>query len=467
MIASIGRSFGLLFVGQAVSRLLAFAVVIHLGRVLGPDGFGVLVFAMSVLGYAALVIEIGFDTLAPLEVARGQIPVPDLVRAVVTLRLMMLAVAFGALALFAWLAPVTPMTRVAITVYGASLIANVFDLGWVFMGAREMAPATMAEITTQALQAAGAFLLVREPEHLLRMPWVFLVSRLITVAGLVVAVRRRHGPFGLGLDRELVSRLLPACLPLSGAASAAALVINFDTVLLGLWTGAFAVGVYGAANRVAWVPSLAAIAYFTSLRPVLARGSVSGFPAIAPVLRRSVRAAGALGFGIAGGGLVLADPLVALFYGPHFAAAAAPLRLLLVSVAFLFVSRHYRALLQAFQHQVVDFKIMLASATTNVVLNIWLIPRTGVVGAAAATVVSEGVILAATLLAARRLIGDATDLRSLAGAVVSSAAMAGTLELTGPLPLVGRLALGAVVYLGLILAFRVVSFEDVREALGT
>ena len=95
---SISRSFGVLSVGQILSRLLAFAVIVHLSRVLGPEGFGVIVFATSVLGYAALVVEMGFDTLGPLEVARGDIPVPALARAVVTLRLLLLAGGFGVVA---------------------------------------------------------------------------------------------------------------------------------------------------------------------------------------------------------------------------------------------------------------------------------------------------------------------------------------------------------------------------------
>ena len=464
---SISRSFGVLSVGQILSRLLAFAVIVHLSRVLGPEGFGVIVFATSVLGYAALVVEMGFDTLGPLEVARGDIPVPALARAVVTLRLLLLAGGFGVVALFAWLAPVTTVTRIAILVYGVSLVANVFDLGWVFLGGQRVGPVAVAEIANQALQATGAFLLVREPEDLLRMPWVFVASRAITVAGLALAFRQRHGALGIGFDRPILRRLLPASVPLSGATTLGTLLTSFDMILMGLWRGTSAAGVYGAAYRVAWVPSMLASAYFTTLRPALARSSPAGFAAVAPVLRRSLRIAGATGIGIAAGGFVLADPLVGMLYGPQFAGAATPLRLLLVSVALLLVSRHYRALLQAFQRPGLDFRIMLAAGAVNVFLNLLLVPRLGLLGAAATSVTCETLILAASFLAARRVVGDATDVRALAGSLACAAIMAVAVHFATALPLLARMAFGAAVYSALVLAFRVVSIEDLREALRT
>ncbi len=450
-----------------LSRLIAFTVIVHLSRVLGREGFGVIVFATSVLGYAALAIELGFDTLGPLEVARRETPVRDLASSVTTLRLLLLPGALGLLALLAWLAPVSPLTRIAVVVYGVSLVANAIDLGWVFLGEQRMAPVAAAEIVSQALQASGAFLLVHEPEHLLRMPLIFVASRLVSVAGMAVAFRLRYGAFGLGLDRRLLGRLLPTSLHLSGAGVVGILLASFDLILLGLWRGTAEAGVYGAAYRVAWVPSMIAVAYFTSLRPALARSAPGGFAAVAPGLRRSTRIAGTLGIGIAAGGLVLADPLVVWLYGRPFAAAAAPLRLLLVAAALLLVSRHYRALLQVFHQQALDFRIMATAAGINVALNLLLVPRAGALGAAATSVASEALILAATFTACRRTVGDATDGRALARALACAGLMALAVWFASPLHLFVRIALGAALYAALLLASRVLSTEDLRLAMRT
>jgi len=101
-------------------------------------------------------------------------------------------------------------------------------------------------------------------------------------------------------------------------------------------------------------------------------------------------------------GILLAPAMVDVLYGPAYAAAVAPLRLLLVSFALLVVSRHYRLVLVASGRQATDLRIMGAAAALNVAANVWLVPRAGLVGAAAANVASEAAILAAVLWAARR-----------------------------------------------------------------
>ena len=459
---SVARAFVLLSTGQLASRLLAFAVVVHLGRVLGLEGFGTLVLATGVVGYAALLVELGLDTLGPLEVARGELPQRTLVETVVALRLLLLGLAWLAVGACVALAPVSQAARLAILVYGLALVANVFDLGWVFLGRGHTGVVALAEVANQALQAIGAFTLIHAPEHCLRMPWIFAAARLVSVAGLAWVHRRSCAPLGLGLglDRLLARRLLQLSLPLAGATAVGAVLAGFDVVLLGLWRGAADAGIYGAALRVAWVPSTIAAAYFTALRPALARASPGGFAEVAPTLRRSLRLAAALGPGLAAGGLVLAEPLVAWLYGSPYATAAAPLRLLLVAVAAVFVSRHHRAVLQAFRRSALDLRIMAACAALNVALNLALVPSAGPLGAATALLASEAAFLVASLWAVRRVVGDASDARAALRALASAALMAALLGATAGLHVLLRVAGGAAAYVVLLLALRGVHRED-------
>ena len=52
-------------------------------RTLLAEGFGDVVLATSLLAYAALIVDLGFDALGPLEVARGRIGVDKLAGTVV------------------------------------------------------------------------------------------------------------------------------------------------------------------------------------------------------------------------------------------------------------------------------------------------------------------------------------------------------------------------------------------------
>jgi PST family polysaccharide transporter len=397
----ITRNFAVLSAAQIAGRLLAFAVTVHLTRALMAEGFGAVAFATSVLAGAALVVDVGFDSLGPLEVARGRVPVPALARNVVALRLMLTVPALAALALFAWLAPVTTATRTVVVLYGLSLLANAVDLNWVFLGAERMGLAAAADLAQQALVAAGAFALVREPEHLLRMPLVFLAGRAAAVVILAVAAGRSFGPIRPALDRALLRNLVPAALPFAGSAAVAVVLTYFDLVLVGLWMGTAEAGVYGAAYRILWLPTMLVTAYLTALRPSVARRALSQPASPLSLLGPSTPAVVAVGLLGALLGIAFAPQVVDILYGPPFRDAVVPLRLLLLSFALLVVSRHYRLVLVASGRQALDLKIMAAAAALNVALNVWLVPRFGLMGAAASNVASEAAILAALMYAAR------------------------------------------------------------------
>jgi len=398
----IRRNFAVLSAAQTAGRLLAFAVTVHLTRTLLAEGFGAVAFATSVLAGAALLVDLGFDSLGPLEVARGRRPAPTLARTVVAVRLALTGPAFLALALFVWLSPVSPATKAVVLLYGLSLIANAVDLNWLFLGAERMGVSAAADLVQQVLIAAGAFALIREPDDLMRMPVIFLASRAAAVIWLAVAAGKTWGPIRPALDRALLRDLVPAALPFAGAAAVAVVLTYFDLVFVGLWMGTVNAGLYGAAYRILWLPTMLVTAYLTVLRPSVARRAMAGHASPFSLLGPPAAAVIAAGIVAAALGILLAPAMVDVLYGPAYAPAVAPLRLLLVSFALLVVSRHYRLVLVASGRQATDLRIMGAAAALNVAANVWLVPRAGLVGAAAANVASEAAILAAVLWAARR-----------------------------------------------------------------
>jgi O-antigen/teichoic acid export membrane protein len=458
---SLSRNFALLALGQVASQVFAFVTTLHLARTLGAEGFGVIALATGLFGYAALLVDFGFDSLGPLEVARGGTPVPVLVRTVLGLRLLLSLIAFPLLAIFAWLSPVPRVTEIVILSYGLSLPIRALDLQWLFLGGQSMGAAAAADVAPQALQALGAFVFVTTSGHVTRMPFVFLASQLTTVAILAVLYRCGFGPIGIRLDRQLLRRLLPAALPLGGGAAVGMVLHNFDLVLVGLWLGTKAAGLYGAAYRIIWIPMMLLLAYSRALRPTLARVRGEGMAAAA-VLAHSTRVIAALGVGTVAGGMLLAAPLIEWLYGPGYGEAVAPFRILLASLLLMILSRPYRVLLVAFDRGPVDFRILLGAAALDVALNLLLVPRAGLMGAAVAILTSEAALLVAAYTCSRRLLRPLPLVRYLVKPALCAAGMALVLLLLPTLAVPARMALGASVYITLLFGLRVVDAGEIR-----
>jgi O-antigen/teichoic acid export membrane protein len=463
---SISRSFAILSAGQVASRLISFATTVYLTRTLLPEGFGIVTFAMGVLEYAALVVNAGLDFVGPVEVARGRIPVAALARTVLAVRLLLAVVGFAALAAFALAAPLPSLTVTVLLWYGLSLAATAVDLRWVFLGAESMGPPALGEVVSQAVQLAGVLLFVHGPQDVGRMPLVFLAGQGALCALVAVLFTRRFGPPGLGIDRAVLRALLPAAAPLGVGAALGVVLHNFDIVLLGLWRGTAAAGLYGAAYRVIWIPVMLMSTYLTVVRPAFARAAPRGREDAARLLAGTLRVTVGLGLGMAVGGALVAEPLFDLLFGAGFGRAVPAFQILAASLVLMLVSRPYRLLLATGHREWTDLRTLSVAAAVTVALNVALIPRLGLEGAALAALAGEVVILAGGHVAAFRLVGPVPLGGLLAKAAVAAAVMAGVLYLTRDVHVLARVAVGGAVYLATAVALRLVPLSEVRALLA-
>ena len=108
----------------------------------------------------------------------------------------------------------------------------------------------------------------------------------------------------------------------------------------------------------------------------------------------------------------LADEFVGLYFGAEFVAATTPLLLLLPGVLGFAVVRPIIAIGQGIGRMRLLITATGSAAVLNLLLNLLLIPRYGMNGAAVATSIGYGSMLLFHLAAARRIgVGPLTDLR--------------------------------------------------------
>lgn len=462
---AITHNFAILSIGQLASRFLAFIVTVNLTRVLLPDEYGAIVFATTVLLYAGIIVDFGFDSFGPLEVARGTVSVQSIVKTVLTLRLSFLVPAVIGLGIVTWLLPMPALTKMIIALYALSMLPSALDLNWVFLGSRIMLPAIVSDIACQALLALGVFLLVKQPSDAIYLPLIFLAARAVSVTYLIVTFVRRFGSIKLGYERPLIKRYISAALPLTGSAAVGRLVENFDILLIGLWVGSQATGLYGASFRIVWMLILLSVAYYTALRPVLAQAYVNGFHTIETLLSRTMRISTAIAIGVAVGGIIVARPLVQFLFGEAYLEAVRPFQILLVFFALHMVSRTYRVLLISFNRQANDLKIMSAAAVLNITLNLLMIRSFGMIGAAIANVLSETLILVLNYLTTRRFVGHVPLGRYIWKPVICSAVMGFVLISAHSMHVIIQIALGGGIYVAMLFALGVINADDLKNIL--
>jgi O-antigen/teichoic acid export membrane protein len=201
-----------------------------------------------------------------------------------------------------------------------------------------------------------------------------------------------------------------ACLaesyPFALTSLAAMLYARVDLVLLGLWRGEVAAGLYGAAYRLWETVGLLPASLLDAMFPELSRlaSSQEGRSRLCSLFRVASRGMLIGGLLLAAAGVLVAGALISLVYGTasEYAPVELPFRLLVSAVPALFIYLLSGHTLYALgrQHQVTV--AMLTVGFVNIGLNLFAIPRWGSVGAAAVALFSEWLLAGSLYLLARR-----------------------------------------------------------------
>ncbi len=176
---------------------------------------------------------------------------------------------------------------------------------------------------------------------------------------------------------------------------AAQVYTTLDTILLEVMRSAREAGTYNALYRIplaiTTVVGLAVSALLPPLTADLRAGRITVEQA-----RRTLARVGSIG----GWTVAAATPVLAvvgpLAFGPAYAKGRVALALVLLATAFATASAPLGALWLALGGERPLAFVVVAGAIANVVANVLLIPHFGMAGAGAVTMLSEGIVLAAT-----------------------------------------------------------------------
>jgi O-antigen/teichoic acid export membrane protein len=458
---SLGRPTLLLLLGRIVGYGLALCNSILVARALGAERLGEYAYAMGVAGLFALLPNLGINPV----VTRAVAACPENEGAVLSIAVRTQAVlGIGvacAIPLFAALLPVQPVPLMYVALAAAQL--GLGTLGWPYLAVLAGRAAFVKVATLELVGALlgticllGALLLTGGVSGVLTAHVV--AAGIATLAARAFTGPARRDPYRPTLRlRDLVRQ----AAPFGATAAAQSLYTRLDLLLLGQLASSQAVGLYSVAYKAPNLLTCVGSTVAGPLFPLLAQTAGTENPA---AFRRAVRFLGVMGPAVALALSGLAVPILGLLYGSEYEAAAPLLVLLAWSAAANWLYAPLAVALQARRCEGWWLASLVVALVVNATGNVCMIPRWGALGAAAATLLSECVLvgLGASLLASRLRILPAW--RAAVGGMAATAAGCGALWLGGG-GLAGTAAALAA-YAVPLLALRVITAEDGRLVLG-
>lgn len=390
------RNVGALSLARGATIALQLVATAYLARTLAPDHFGILGFGTALLSYFVLLVTFGFHTLGARELARTPERAGELAGQMTTLQMLLSVVGYGLFLGTLWLLPKSPLVKLVLAVQGLQLFATAISLEWVYQGVERMGILAVRNVAAAVLHVAAVLVLVQNPDDVVWAAAAQVGAVLVGNGWILVTFTRDFGGLRLRMSPAAWRGLLRPALPIAASSFMIAVYYHLDQVMLGLIRDDTEVGLYTAGYRLLAAALIPAQILYQAFFPALS-ATYGDLPTMRTRARSFARVMALLGLPVATGGVLLAGPLLTLVAGPAYVGGTTAFALLMANAGLVYINMAFGQPLLAWDRQRAYFGAVGAGAVANVALNALLIPTYGLDGAAAATLLSEGVVLVGVL----------------------------------------------------------------------
>ncbi len=412
---------------QSILVLSSFAIAISLARLWGAESFGRYSFAVAFAELFTFSFDWGLHWLLTREVARDKKNVAKYLNNALVLTFLL---SLGTLALLVLLINVFDYpSETILVVYLAGIwtllevFASLFIRG-AFYAFERMEYETPPLLAGRLFAAIGALAVIAARGGLLALMLVLVASRVIKLVVCVVIYTRRIGPVGLAFDWQFWRVLAKSTFPFGLNLAFGLIYAKSSITMLSLLRGDEAeIGFFRAALACAMYWPEVGIALTTSLFPMMSEQYLARRESFILNYQRSVRWLFVIGLPVTLGLCLLGDRVVILLFGEGFVPAVVSLRILSLSVLLKFVHGAPAMVLTTSNRQGLRMSIMAFAALGSIVMNLFLIPWKGYVGASVAAVLTDSLILVTSYFFVSRQLGGLPLLAAIARPTLSGIVM--------------------------------------------
>ena len=378
---------------RIITMIFSLITTIIVARILGPDRFGTLNYILSLNIIFAVVANLGIDNLIYKELINRKEDRESILGSAITLKYITGAIAIGSLAISLFFLNETPYIKLLAFVLSLSFLTQpLLLLTFDFLSNKEVHYVSFFKIFTSFISNTLKIAAVFFYGSLLYFIIILVIEN--SIAGLlyIFYIRKASRSAHFVVTKKETWHLFKLAIPLTFFSAFTEIYSRIDQIMLKHYLDEKAVGLYAAAVRLTDIWNVLPNIFFGTLFPAFVstvgsdsqeyKKRISLFLIILAII---------LGF-ICFVTFFISPILIHVVYGKDYFAASPLLSVyifsLLGSVASMLIIQ------DLFLKNKYWFTLVLpfSTAVLNILLNLYLIPSHGALGAALATVISYNII---------------------------------------------------------------------------
>ena len=246
------KNFAYLSILQFASYLLPLITLPYLARVIGPSGFGKIAFASAVITWFISVVTWGFDFTATRDVARvrdDKDAVSEIFTNIFWARLFLSIICFLTLVFLIIFIPIFRESSIVLLVTFLLIPGRVMFPEWMFQALERMKFITILRISSQLFFSISVFIFIKTPQDYILQPLLISLGQLVSgaIAMYLIIVK-----WSYKINKPCIKNML---LTIKDGVDvfinnfAPNLYNSFSTVLLGMYYGEVANGLFSAGGK--------------------------------------------------------------------------------------------------------------------------------------------------------------------------------------------------------------------------
>ena len=377
-----------------VTKFLNFILFIYIARILGATEYGKFTFALAFVGLFIIFSDLGLSQIITREFAREKEKEREF-SAILSLKILLSLATLILILVGSFFIIHDPLIQRIILILAIYLlIESFYGMIFSFLQARQKMEYQFFASIFEALLVAGAglFILFYFPS-VQNLSYSYLFAALITLIFVLFFFHFRIQRLFLSLNKSIWQRFLSMSWPLALAAMAGTICNQTDSVMLGYFGMIKETGWYNAAYRITITTIVPVSLISTSFYPVLNKFFKESKEKLQRTWNHQLEIMILLFLPLVVGGMVLGPKIIYSFYPLDFAPATLAFQILILTAGTMSLCRPFYDVMIVLNQQTKTFWITIAGAVTNVILNLILIPKYSLYGAAVATVITHFLLL--------------------------------------------------------------------------
>lgn len=382
-----------LFAEKILRMAVGLFVGVWVARYLGPEQYGILSYAAAFVGLFIAIAKLGLDSIVVRELVNNENGAYDILGTAFWLRF------FGALVLLFMLfiaihfTSNDPNTNKIIFILAGATIFQSFNVVDLFFQSRVMSKyAVFANVIALFISSLIKIALILIEAPLIAFAWAALFDSFILGCGYIYFFLKYSNLHikKFSFKKSTAFNLLRDSWPLILSGLVAALYMKIDQVMIKEILGSEAVGQYAAAVRLSEAWYFMPMAISASLFPAIINAKKVSEKLYYERLQKLYNFMVWIAAAIALPMTFMSDWIVKLLYGEQYYEAGGVLMIHIWAGIFVFLGVASGRWFVSENLQKYTFYRTVSGAIINIILNLSLIPKYGIQGAAVATLISQG-----------------------------------------------------------------------------